>query len=324
MMQTDVKSTACANAATTVVVNGPARVKGMTISYQSGGVVAIANGGTGQSTQAAGFNALSPMTTAGDIIYGGTSGAGTRLAAGTTTQVLHGGTTPSWSAVSLTADVSGTLPVANGGTGVTTSTGSGNNVLSAAPTLTGTTTIGATNIGGSTVGRNLSVATTAASPGPCVIDYNNTAATDVDLLLRCQTAGTSAWSFILCQSDSTLYTQRFQVRGDGYVLASSSIAANSDIRLKKNIKVIPDALEKVSKISGYTYDRIDLEGRHAGVIAQEMIEVLPEVVDKGDDGMYAVSYGNIVALLIEALKEEKKKREELEIRIQKLEDSKIM
>jgi hypothetical protein len=43
MMQTDVKSTACANAATTTVFNGPARVKGVTISYLSGGVVSIAN-----------------------------------------------------------------------------------------------------------------------------------------------------------------------------------------------------------------------------------------------------------------------------------------
>ena len=42
-MQTDVKSTACANAATTVVFNGPARVKGLTISYASGGVVYLAN-----------------------------------------------------------------------------------------------------------------------------------------------------------------------------------------------------------------------------------------------------------------------------------------
>jgi Head domain of trimeric autotransporter adhesin len=99
------------------------------------GVVAIANGGTGQTTANAGFNALSPMTTAGDLIYGGTAGAGTRLAAGTATQVLHGGTTPSWSAVSLTADVTGTLPVANGGTGTTTSTGTGSVVLSNSPTL---------------------------------------------------------------------------------------------------------------------------------------------------------------------------------------------
>ncbi len=50
------------------------------------------------------FNGLSPMTTAGDIIYGGASGIGTRLAAGTSTQVLHGGTTPSWGAV-VSADI---------------------------------------------------------------------------------------------------------------------------------------------------------------------------------------------------------------------------
>lgn len=87
-----------------------------------GTAVGIAYGGTGQATAAAGFNALSPMTTAGDIIYGGASGAGTRLAAGTTSQVLIGGTTPSWGAVALASMVSGTLPIGNGGTGQTTAT----------------------------------------------------------------------------------------------------------------------------------------------------------------------------------------------------------
>ena len=91
----------------------------------SGGIISlgtalsIANGGTGQTTASAAFNALSPMTTAGDLIYGGASGAGTRLATGSATQLLHGGATPTWSAISLTADVSGTLPIANGGTGAT-------------------------------------------------------------------------------------------------------------------------------------------------------------------------------------------------------------
>lgn len=71
------------------------------------GTVAIANGGTGQTTASAAFNALSPMTTGGDIIYGGASGAGTRLANGSSGQVLtsNGGTNaPSWQAV--TAQVS--------------------------------------------------------------------------------------------------------------------------------------------------------------------------------------------------------------------------
>jgi len=57
-------------------------------SQITSGQLAVAQGGTGQATAAAGFNALSPMTTAGDVIIGGTSGAGTRLGIGSTNQVL--------------------------------------------------------------------------------------------------------------------------------------------------------------------------------------------------------------------------------------------
>lgn len=69
------------------------------VSYNIDGVIPIANGGTGQTTKAAAFDALSPMTTGGDLIYGGTSGTGTRLANGTSGQVLvsAGGTSaPAW------------------------------------------------------------------------------------------------------------------------------------------------------------------------------------------------------------------------------------
>ena len=100
-------------------------------SLTLGTALSIGNGGTGQTTKSAAFDSLSPMTTAGDLIYGGVSGTGTRLATGTTTQILHGGTTPSWSAVSLTADVSGTLPVGNGGTGLTSTSA---NFVFAGPT----------------------------------------------------------------------------------------------------------------------------------------------------------------------------------------------
>lgn len=59
--------------------------------------VAIADGGTGQSTKAAGFDALSPMSASGDIIYGGTSGTGTRLPKGSDSQVLTlASGLPSW------------------------------------------------------------------------------------------------------------------------------------------------------------------------------------------------------------------------------------
>jgi hypothetical protein len=65
---------------------------------------------------ATGTLGLNPMTANGDIMYGTASGATTsRLAPGTSVQVLHSGTTPSWSAVSASADITGLLPLANGG-----------------------------------------------------------------------------------------------------------------------------------------------------------------------------------------------------------------
>jgi hypothetical protein len=72
----------------------------ITSATWNGNAVAINRGGTGQATASAAFNALSPLTTAGDVLYGGTSGAGTRLAIGTAGQVLTvnaGATAPQWS-----------------------------------------------------------------------------------------------------------------------------------------------------------------------------------------------------------------------------------
>jgi uncharacterized protein (UPF0261 family) len=97
----------------------------------------------------------------------------------------------------------------------------------------------------------------------------------------------------------------------GSIRATGSITANSDARLKKNIERIENALEKVGQISGYTYNTIYDEDRHAGVIAQEIDLVLPEIVNKGNDGLMGVEYGNISALLIEAIKDLKKDNESL-------------
>jgi hypothetical protein len=97
----------------------------------------------------------------------------------------------------------------------------------------------------------------------------------------------------------------------GSIRATGSITANSDVRLKKNIERIENALEKVGQISGYTYNTIYDEDRHAGVIAQEIDKVLPEIVNAGNDGLMGVEYGNISALLIEAIKDLKKDNESL-------------
>ena len=87
--------------------------------------------------------------------------------------------------------------------------------------------------------------------------------------------------------------------------AVGNVTAYSDERLKENIKTIPNALETVKKLRGVSFERKDFTGKGIGVIAQEIEQVLPEVVV---DGEYkSVSYGNIVGLLIEAIKELEKK-----------------
>ena len=113
------------------------------------------------------------------------------------------------------------------------------------------------------------------------------------------------------------------------IWTSGNVTAYSDIAVKTNLVRIPNALEKVCSINGYTYERTDyvkdLEDpeapdilRQAGVVAQEVEKVLPEVVS-GKEGNKAVAYGNMVALMIEAIKELSAKNEELSHRIKNLE-----
>ena len=96
------------------------------------------------------------------------------------------------------------------------------------------------------------------------------------------------------------------------VYAGGNVTAYSDRRLKDNLEIIPNALDKVSKINGYTYTRNDFNDRkETGVIAQEILEVLPEAVFGSEDSTYSVAYGNMVGLLVEAIKELKAEIEEL-------------
>ena len=118
-------------------------------------------------------------------------------------------------------------------------------------------------------------------------------------------------------------TWQFRFEINGSALAKNAWNTWSDISLKTNIEVIPDALNKVAAIRGVTYDRIDVpdSGRHTGVIAQEVEVVLPEVVNTSEGGIKSVSYGNLAGLLIEAVKELKSKNEALEARIEALENA---
>ena len=94
--------------------------------------------------------------------------------------------------------------------------------------------------------------------------------------------------------------------GSGALYATGNITAYSDQRLKENVNIIPNSLEKVKSLRGVTFTRNDKEDTnklYTGVIAQEVLAVLPEAVFENCNGMYSVDYGNMVGLLIEAIKD---------------------
>ena len=107
---------------------------------------------------------------------------------------------------------------------------------------------------------------------------------------------------------STLLT----IASNGNLTASGNVTAYSDARLKTNVQTIENSLDKTLKLRGVSYER---DGKkNIGVIAQEIREILPEVVHEADDEQktLSVSYGNVVGLLIEAIKELNAKVEDLQ------------
>ena len=108
----------------------------------------------------------------------------------------------------------------------------------------------------------------------------------------------------------------------GRIDAANDVVAfsSSDIRFKENIKPIENAIDKIRKISGNTYDwkeenKVEhgYEGNDVGVIAQEIEAVLPQLVQTRESGFKAVKYDKLVALLIEGIKEQQLQIEQLKI-----------
>ena len=150
---------------------------------------------------------------------------------------------------------------------------------------------------------------------------------------------TGAVTFSIGQSVATSANAQFNSLGIG--MAASVIAgridatndivafSSSDIRFKENIKPIENALDKIRKISGNTYDwkeenKVEhgYEGNDVGVIAQEVEAILPQLVQTRESGYKAVKYDKLVALLIEGIKEQQLQIEDLKIEIKDLKKQK--
>jgi|TARA_B110000495_G_C23023291_1_gene607473 hypothetical protein len=142
-------------------------------------------------------------------------------------------------------------------------------------------------------------------------------------------------NFTISSSDTNTDTNTTYTAGNGMTLsgteflmsgsytgsftATGDVTAYSDARLKTNVTTIENALSKVQSMRGVMFDKVDsLSGetrQSTGVIAQETEKVLPEVVHNNDTGYKSVAYGNIVGVLIEAIKEQQEQINDLKSQI---------
>jgi len=95
------------------------------------------------------------------------------------------------------------------------------------------------------------------------------------------------------------------------LVCAGTVTANSDERLKENVETIPDALDKVKQLRGVEFDHKNTGDHCLGVIAQEVEKIVPDVVYEDVHGVKSVAYMNMVALLIEAVKDQQKQIDEL-------------
>ncbi len=123
-------------------------------------------------------------------------------------------------------------------------------------------------------------------------------------------------------------TPTYKLHVNGSVAGIGAYQNLSDARFKTNIRAISGALGKVESLRGVSFDwkkdqhpELDLpDGRQIGLIAQEVEKVVPEVVSADDQGTRSVAYGSLVPVLIEAIKEQNKRIDELEKRVAQLEN----
>ena len=132
---------------------------------------------------------------------------------------------------------------------------------------------------------------------------------------------TSLRAPIFYDTAGTTFYADLAATGTSINVAGDVVAyASSDIRFKDNVIPITNALDKIDKINGYSFEWNELSHKETGkkdvgVIAQEVEEILPEIVETRSNGYKAVDYQKLTALLIQSVKELKQEIDQLKKQI---------
>jgi hypothetical protein len=101
----------------------------------------------------------------------------------------------------------------------------------------------------------------------------------------------------------------------GSIRATGNITANSDLTLKKNLKLVDNPIDKLNQLNGYLYQWKENDEYQYGVIAQEVEKILPHAVQTGKNGIKGVAYNQLIPLLIEGFKVQQKEINDLKSKI---------
>jgi hypothetical protein len=156
-------------------------------------------------------------------------------------------------------------------------------------------------------GRITSASNVAFSGGGATITDDTTTNATRYLVLTTTTTGTL--------SIANTSSSKLTFNPSTGTLSSTVFTATSDVNAKENIQPLDGAINTIKQIQGVSFDWKDTGKTSYGVIAQEIEKVLPSIVHTNPDGVKAVDYNTIIAFLIESIKEQEKRIEQLEAKL---------
>jgi hypothetical protein len=250
----------------------------------------IQNSGAYQYNSAAG-NWQAASQTTGTFTVGGTSQTGTitlgRSTASQQTDIQAGAT------------ASGSTKTINLGTGGLA--GSTTNITVGSTTGTSTTNLqGNLQVNGSAGTSGYVLTSNGAGAAPTWAAAAGATITGTTTAGTYYVVGTTSTSGSLTTA-SISNTNAVSYNASTGALTAVSMVSSSDERLKSNIQTLTNAVQTVENLRGVSYLRNDRP--EIGVVAQEVEKVLPMLVHEDPEGYKSVAYGNMVGLLIEAIKE---------------------